>query len=250
MATPHEQDEQWIPYITDLGEGPASVMIDISLVERVPDATRPMLVVANIPLKQPGEHGLGEAEEVEAIDQVLSQASKAIAHGRMVCTIRTAGRFDAVFYCTRPSTADTVQKLQLVLSPLGGDVISQDDPSWGLYHELFPEPQHIRRATELVVIQQLQQAGDNASIVRPVEHVLLLPDRATAARAKAELSRNGFSIVHESEDPSEDLAFRLTAVKPSTVEPQTILDVSDQLSELCESLDGVYDGWQSPVVKG
>ncbi len=39
----------WIPFITDLGEGPASVIIDVDLANSGADAGRGTLVVASVP---------------------------------------------------------------------------------------------------------------------------------------------------------------------------------------------------------
>lgn len=245
--------EQWIPYVTDLGEGPASIMIDMGLVEVAPDAARPVLVMASVQFNEPGENGLGEEPEIEAIDKVLDgviDSIKRSCNGIFALTVRTAGRMDAAVYVGTEQAAAAEQMLAMAITPLGGDTLKQDDPDWRLFHELMPEERDIRRAMEMRVLQQLMNAGDKMEKPRPIEHTLLLPGREAANQAKKSLERKGFTVVNETNDPNEELPIRLTIQRVDPATPEHIMELSDQIFELTTDLDGEYDGWQSPIVRG
>jgi len=104
----------WIPFITDLGEGPASVIIDVDLANSGADAGRGTLVVASVPLRSPGEHGMGEQQEVDAIDAVIEEIHGVLASGCdavFAATMRSEGTYDAVFYL--PASSGIAHEINL-----------------------------------------------------------------------------------------------------------------------------------------
>ena len=239
----------WIPFITDLGEGPASVIIDVDLANSGADAGRGTLVVASVPLRSPGEHGMGEQQEVDAIDAVIEKIHGMLASGCdavFAATMRSEGTYDAVFYLPASKAQAAEMLLGVGLSPLEGDFIIRQDPTWSMYHELFPAEGDMRRALGLRALMLLAEGGDDLSIPRGIAHEINLPGRNAADAAKQKLAQMGYTIVSETSDASEDLPFRLAFQRVEAPEASALLTSGELLDQLAQELDGEYAGWECP----
>lgn len=66
------QNEQWDTYMVKMGNMPASVLVDMSLLQTAPDKRFPYLVVTGPKTRNCDAHGLPGKEEIAALEDVLN----------------------------------------------------------------------------------------------------------------------------------------------------------------------------------
>jgi regulator of RNase E activity RraB len=126
---------------------------------------------------------------------------------------------------------------------------SDEDPEWEQYQNLFPPAEAIAEYQDFQLIQVLQGEGDRSEKARPVDHMLYLPDKASADKAAKEAAARGYKETERYEEEDDELPIGLQLTKSHNVEPKTIADTRAELTGLAEELGGAYDGWQTPLVK-
>ncbi|MED5618901.1 ribonuclease E inhibitor RraB [Ideonella sp. BN130291] len=103
-------------------------------------------------------------------------------------------------------------------------------------------------APDGAVLSQLRQAGSNLDKPHNIEFFLYLPGEAAARRVAAKLEAQGFMVeVKPSASGNSDwLTLAKRAMVPRVDE---LLQLRAQLSALCETEGGEYDGWGTEVAQ-
>src|SRR5258708_2933562 len=93
--------EDWDVYLGPVDDQPASIFVDLSLLNAAPDANRPWLLRVAVQLQRPGEDGLGSQAESEALYEIEDRLFAGVAQSlraRYVGRITTQGRREFFYY--------------------------------------------------------------------------------------------------------------------------------------------------------
>jgi hypothetical protein len=112
----------------------------------------------------------------------------------------------------------------------------------------------LRRATaveptgDAAVIAQLRKAGSDLSKPHPVELFMYFSSEAAAKRVADKLTTQGFtSLVKPA--ASGSLPWHTFATRNLVPTAEAMVKLREELTALCASESGEYDGWGTPIVK-
>src|SRR5256885_514723 len=104
-----EPEGEWDFYFTEIEDRPASIALDLSIIERAPVKSLPRFVVVTIPMREPREDGLTTNDEAQALwdleDQVVSALGEQLGAVH-VARVTTGGRRDLLFYAPAHGSLD------------------------------------------------------------------------------------------------------------------------------------------------
>lgn len=238
-------------YLSRLGEDPASFVVDLNA---QPQASHPMRLQLRVPLLKPRADGLRDREELEPMSQLedrlvdaLEAKLDAIYVGRLVA--RGATEF---FFYLPQHAEQRLADLEALLgntAPYSLEYLAEADGEWRVYTQLlYPDPYSYQAIANRSLLEQLEQAGDQLAISRLVDHLAYFASRAQAKEAVTRLTAAGFAT--DDVTPSEDGRFGLQFHRDDALaEGQADAFVAEVL-DIILPLDGDYDGWGCPVVKG
>ena len=124
---------------------PASIMLDLALMQHAPDRDRIQLVQVVVTLNDPNEFGLtnhGEAEILYVMEDQLAEHMAENLGGSYVARSTTNGQRIFYFYCRSAAGFDGV--VEEVMEGYSGHTYvatTNQDPYWDFYREfLYPGP--------------------------------------------------------------------------------------------------------------
>ncbi|MDB5052448.1 MAG: hypothetical protein JWM44_498 [Bacilli bacterium] len=124
-----------------------------------------------------------------------------------------------------------------------------DDPKWEYYlNNLYPDVFERQMILDIKVVEQLKANNDNHQIPREINHWIYFVDNKSREDFKRNLNSNIYRIVEEKKlkDDSE-FPLQLIISHTSTVEFETIYQITTELLKKTIEIGGNYDGWESPV---
>jgi uncharacterized protein (TIGR01619 family) len=252
MTTKHEGTWDFYFFVAD--GRPCSTMLDLSHLERAPDAERPWLVSVRVPLRAPRPDGLAtnaEATELGQIEDALVRSLEAHCSAIFVGRMTWNGVRDLFFYCKR--TEPLEQALGAALEgaqPRRLLTRKQSDAEWKHYLDvLYPGPLELRWMKDRRVVEALAEAGDKSDIARPIDHHARFTVRASAEAWARAVRQMGFDVAIERDEGTSE-AWSAHAVREDPSELAHVHDIAERLLGLAEENDGTYDGWGCAVVRG
>jgi hypothetical protein len=247
--------ENWIPMLRQDDSGPYSLMTNTRFRDQgsVPDATWPAAICANVTFQHPGEHGMGETSEMNAIDRVIDGLAPQIlaeASGVYVGRVRGQGRARLWFYA--PSSAQhTIERLvRVAFRARTVEVVAQQDPEWSTYVAMLPTEDEEQHTMDRMVINQLEQHGDPLTVARDVQHFAYFADEVSAQRYAVALKALRFHVtVEPSVEPSPSAEICVIANRDDPATPEAIMPITSRLLALAKEHGGTYDGWEAKLMK-
>jgi hypothetical protein len=107
-------------------------------------------------------------------------------------------------------------------------------------------PQSGVKYKDLLVLNQLRQAGAHLTAPRHVLYYLYFKDRATAETAASTATTSGFAATVREPKPEQPNHWEVICERKSYVLSMDIVrDNTDYFEELVARLGGVYDGWEA-----
>ncbi len=244
-------EEEWDFYYCRVDDAPASIFMNFEYRESRP-AGLDTLYYVGLEILEPGEHGLGDDDDVELLWKLEDTITTAAAAAGFtyVGRLRTGGDWQLTFYgaADRETVLEELVVSALSESERGYRIGSQEDAEWGYYEDfLMPDAERWQWIMDRRVVQQLEKSGDVLETPRPVDHFIGFPDADRRESFLAAAREKGFraevGVTHESgENP-----FSAQLIRSDPVTLEHIHDVVMELIELAEEYDGDYDGWGAPT---
>lgn len=238
-------------YLTNLDGQPASFVVDLNA---EPADSHPLRLQLRVPLLRPRPDGLRDASELDPMgaleDQLvdaLTGKTNALYVGRLV----TRGATEFFFYLPRESgpKLDDVKGLVGDLGDYTVEYLAAEDPDWGMYTDfLYPDPYSYQAIANRSLLEQLQQAGDVMTVARTIDHLAFFETAAQAQEAATRLEAAGFDI--DAPDTREDGQVGLQFHRDDALADGQADAFVAEVLDIILPLEGSYDGWGCPVVKG
>jgi hypothetical protein len=238
-------------YLSRLGEDPASFVVDLNA---QPQTSHPLRLQLRVPLRAPRADGLRDRSELEPMGDLedrlvdaLQARLDAIYVGRLVAR----GATEFFFYAPEAARArlNDLEALIGNTAPYSVEYLAETDSGWQIYTQfLYPDPYSYQAIANRSLLEQLEQAGDVLTAARPIDHLAFFSSRGQATEAATRLTAAGFST--DEVTTRDDGRFGLQFHRDDALsEGQADAFVAEVL-DLILPLDGEYDGWGCPVVKG
>jgi regulator of RNase E activity RraB len=244
-------DDEWDYYFARVDDAPASILVNLGLVDYSDGAPETTLYVAWIEMQDPAENGTGTAAEAQAFNAVEDNivAATAPLGLRPIGRLRNHGRWQLTFMgpAVRSDAFTTAVGSSLSNAERRFETDSRPDPDWSYYRNfLFPDPERWRWMRDRGVVEQLLEHGDPLTKPRRVDHWVYFPDAAARdAFVRAAAGRNFDAVKPFAEQ--EDGVYGVRLFRIDSVQLDEIHEVTMTLVELAEQHGGDYDGWETSV---
>ena len=237
-ADPDWVESDWGEYERESEAGPVLILVDMAWdgVEG-----RPPHLIQAVSTYEPAEAGLPSAEDFARLtDEDGRLAELAVESGKLhfVGAILHNGRRTRYFYGEEPGSGSILTRVPEV------EISRRPDPEWSVYEgRLLPDGQEYRVLDNNRLIAELEEDGVDVSAPLPLEHYFLFKTLEAAEEAATALDERGFRTV-DFQEVDGDFPERLAVTREDSVEAPGIHEMTLELQEYAEELDGIYDGWE------
>ena len=126
----------------------------------------------------------------------------------------------------------------------------EEDKNWSYYREfLYPSDEILEYLGDLKVVQALQEAGDNLTKARRVDHWAYFNERAKMNSFIAEVKEQGFTVQNSGKIDQSTNPYQVQFHRIDNVDLDSIYTITSSLRRLAITYDGDYDGWETSVEK-
>ncbi|PQO27104.1 DUF695 domain-containing protein [Blastopirellula marina] len=248
--------DNWDVYFTTINDHFASILLDMGISGEAPDLDRPCLLYVWIKLNAPDEHGMisdQESESIHLIEDALAHEIGSSVRALHVGCVTREGRRELYFYGrSARGLQETVQQVMESIGTHRWMCDSKDDPGWEHYLQLmYPTSYDMQMMKNRQVVQLLYEEGDTLEKERTVFHWAYFSGESSRAQFINAIRQRGYSLDNEllSDTPEDPYPFGVSFQRADHVDWNSINDVTIELLELVDSLEGNYDGWETSVEK-
>lgn len=255
----------WRDFFVCEGEELSWIHVDLSLREHAPVAGLPILVTVTAPLMSQAASWRVDRQEAIRLELIASGLERMAAPPLGLRTsgavpdqsLRFVGRrthggvAELYFYSERPLDRRDLVEVSQHLPGAALRCSEREDPRWRLYlGTLHPGPALDPLLLTAVQLEERQRCGDDQAAPRAVDHLVRFRDPRDRQRF-AELLRElheGWDLRTFETDGERRFGLECTAqhsLDRWVIDPHVI-----DLAGRADELDGVYDGWGAPRVRG
>ncbi len=237
--------------VSDEGEEPASMRVDLALRDVAPVARYPVRAQVRIMYSEVHpDHPLVPSIDKDYVASMTKLIIDGLTRGgRGVHVGRLATRFfhELFFFVEAESAMPETDP-----SPTGAKVMYffEEDRDWSEYLErIYPDPLFMRWISNRRTVEALMAREDVLESPREVSHWLYFGSEAARKAFLGTIAPLGFSVAEEFETDGESRRFVLTLTRADPVDLPHIHKVTCDLADAADQFDGEYDGWEAVVTK-
>ncbi|MEJ7600883.1 MAG: DUF695 domain-containing protein [Kofleriaceae bacterium] len=239
---PTTDDElEFYPCVVD--SAPASIYVNLRFEDAQPADHDTRYTIA-IMMRERGEHGIGTADEAEALN-LVEEALMARAYTlgiTYVGRLRARGVWEVTFYGSRGH----LNALRGLAIERAGErhvaAIMKPEPTWTYYRELLlPDAERRQWMDDRRMVQIMIEQGDRLPTPRRVDHRLSFPDASAVPQFVAAAIAAGFTV------DGTDAEHRVLVHRQDAIELDHIHDVVMILVDAATPLGGRYDLWIASI---
>lgn len=247
---------EWEVYFCDIADRPACISVDLGLEALAPVAEKNRAFELVVLLQQPDNDGFpgdeAEWEILEQIEEAVVEAFQNSLEALFAGKILHDGKRSFYFYSAQEALPEVLATN--VMQQFPGYTFTTntvEDAGWGLYLDfLFPEPVDMQSIKNGRILRLMQEQGDQEHIPRPVSHFISFTQESDRAAFKQRAEEEGYTLVGENVNENNPASpYTLVISKVETLGDEDIHTATLVLWQLAEEYKGMYDGWESQVVK-
>ncbi len=220
------------------------IMVDARYEKRHP-ADMDHVYIVKAPMTSPGPHGHGDEAEVSRFHPFEDRLNEEADELGMVSVGRRRGfnTWELAWY--GPPGLDRKFHRALRDNP-DAHLTTDEDPNWRHYRDkLLPRHKDLHRARNGLVVYQLLQAGDHLDQPRLIEFFVYFHRELDRDRYLREVASIGLDA--EAIETEGKLGVR--AYFTAAIDIELITDITWELHERAQEVNGTFDGWGcAPVV--
>jgi len=222
---------------------------DLKLMDDAVEEKRPWLGWVFVKIHSPDERGWCAGEECDrlshiqnALTEVLREKFDALGSGVRM----HEGWQEFFFYLPTAKKFDNIAaSVMKSYASYGFETGSTRDVRWQHYkNQLYPNPLMLQQIQSRTVIRELEDAGDDISQARAVEHYLFFQTEAQRERVIHQLEEAGFTLKKTIYQDTE-FGYGAVVVKEHNVNESTMMEVTGELLNVVHHEHGVYEGWST-----
>ncbi len=225
-------DDENIPYRCD---------VELDLIDEAPQEERSWLLWLFVKSSDPLSASFSAF--TEDLKNTLNASLGALYAG----TITKEGWVEFYFYASEGKRFENLSSD--VMTRHGGFAYERGtsrDTKWEMYLErLYPDAYAMLRIQNRHTIEALEEAGDDLTIARDVEHYLFFQTKSSMERAVSSLQALGFALKEEVGDDESDYAYGAVLTKNEPVTHEQVEESTALLFDAALEQHGQYEGWST-----
>jgi regulator of RNase E activity RraB len=246
--------ENWNYYFSNRNGKISSTMLDLSLSQIEPDASRPWLMGVRIKMRTPNQNGLTGLPEAPTLDKIEAHLTPAILknfNAIAVGKITVDGWWELYYYAGHtPGFAAVVETSARVFPDYQFKSFARGDARWEFYHmNLFPnDPKALHQILNREVLKNITAQGGDLTKPRRLDHTLVFPTAEKRAQAIDAALKEGFEVSGQDDlEESTGARFVVYLSRIDSLDSSAIDKLIFHLIDLVTPLGGTYDGWGTMV---
>lgn len=248
-------EDHWEAYMAQYPDGVGSTTVNMTLKAKAPLAHYPFVLVTGVGFKDCKDGFPTEAEfqklytisdSVEALVQKLSANPKSAGTFTQNCE-----RLNYIYVTDTTGLRSKLTAFYANRFPSYKAVIRmRADKSWDAYLKfLYPNDETLEYIGNSKVVLKLQQAGDKLQKPRAIDHWLYFASEKGREDFIAYAVAAGYKVEGKAKVSNGSYTFQLHLVKTGPAELGSITKTTATLRKQAVKYGGVYDGWESVVVR-
>lgn len=198
--------------------------------------------------------GLPGAEDFPILD-VIEDVLDAFARGQNGLSVgRSTGHGQRRVYMYVDVSPEQAEHVAATISAeTGYDMsvtVTADPDHTGYLSDLYPDERGKNIESNLMLLEQLRQAGDPLESPRSIDHWAYFETQTAAAQYSAWLADRGFRVDLLSAPEEAGDSWRISFHDDMVPELFALSEITFELRVRAQHLSGDYDGWGTMVVKG
>jgi hypothetical protein len=250
-----DDKDDWEPYLAQYEKGAGSTLVNMSLKTEAPIKQYPFLVKAGVKINHCSSDGLPEDQEWDDLYAISDKVKAVIDSYGMA---KSPGVF--TYQCWRTDyyyVKDTANLRAAVMAAfkkyLPGHeckVEIKSDPKWDAYLTfLYPNELIFEYIRNQKIVINLTKAGDKLTKPRKVDHWLYFNTEADRNEFASFALQQHYAIENKGFSRRPDFRFELHLSRTDDVSLANISKITLALNQKAKALNGVYDGWETFVIK-
>lgn len=243
-------EQNWVMYPNETDEGVRLVGVNIALSSVAPDSSRPLCTLIYIYFTKPGDDGMGDSKERDAIGEMedaFAQTLEKKFDALHVASVRGGGAIGFWIYSKPRIDAQIEQEARAAFPNLELEFQSRMDAKWEGYWDLLPDDDTMREIADMHLVALLESKGDDLATPRPVEHFAIFAEKREAEQFMRMAGKHEFDTRFSESEKNGPVI--VIATREDPVDLESIQEVTALLSNLAEQEGGEYDGWETRVVE-
>ncbi|CAM1341935.1 DUF695 domain-containing protein [Tenacibaculum amylolyticum] len=256
LTTAQNLNESWDTYIASYeNDKPGSTTLRMDLYDLAPIKSFNYVLVTGITYKTSRNDGFPEKETLkllykaaDAVTEIIKKETESISVGSFT---HDKERLEYFYIKTPKNVASKIEQFYKDNYPKYKFYLNiKEDKKWKYYLDfLYPNEEIKNYMADLSVLRNLQEAGDNLTKARRVDHWLYFSDKSKLKECKEELIKSNFTIQDTTIDNKRNLTYGLQVWRIDNVDINSIYPITKGLRTLAKKYSGEYDGWETSVEK-
>lgn len=250
------QTENWETYIASYeGNKPGSTTVRMDIINQTPIPEYNYVLVTGITFDSKREDGFPEGKTFEILhkledelEEVLNQYGKNILVGSFTYNFQRLG----YFYLKSPKGIENkIKEFYKSNYPDYKNYINiKEDPKWKYYSDfLYPSDEIREYIGDQSVIRNLQNAGDDLSKARRIDHWCYFQNNSNMESFKIAIKKMGFQIQYAGLTEDKPTSIVIQFWRIDKVDINSIYPITSSLRKKALEYQGDYDGWETSVEK-
>ncbi len=249
------QQQDWDFYFTIIDDKPASVGLNLALHDTAPLTEKTYCFWIILPFQQSDSTGFPSEKENETLNKLEDELEVFLQNKfQTIYAGRTTSNGERYFYFYSKSidSVDIFIEEHFKKYPQYKYKLGQRyDDKWEVYFGfLYPSPLDLQLIYNHRIVQALTENGDKPELPHHIDHWLYFEKKKDMNDFIKELEGKKFTVEKDAFDKNKNThPYFLQISEENKTDLETIDNSVLQLFELAEKFKGVYDGWETFVVK-
>ena len=247
--------KHWEVYFSELEGYAASILVDMEVTEEIEVEKFSTVMMVRLTCKNPDINGFPLFEEAEILDELETQLNGQLEKYAIITPgrITSNGVREYVYYAQHNIVNLLIDHCEQFIESKGYafEVIElQEEEPWEFYFNvLYPNQYEQQHIGNLFVVDQLEEHGDHAEVPREITHLLYFESTKEMKMFLKNVKKEGFVSDMDSIEVNEEGYYTCFINHTEAVELAIINSVTDYLITMAEKYEGIYDGWETSVIK-
>lgn len=247
--------ENWATYLSTIDDSKiGSVLVDLGIKDVAPIADKTERLIVEVNYSNARENGLPADSEFDKLAEIENSIETELAKesavfvGRLYCD----ARMDMYFYFQPDFYADSaVRKAMSRFPNYEFRTRINGDKDWETYFDfLYPSPIQMQSIQNDLVIRNLMEHGDILEKERQVDHWIYFAQPHDREKFLSAIKGKGFRVESmEKQDNYPQRPFKLHISRNDKVTPEATDLYIIELWKIANECNGVYDGWETFIVR-